>query len=411
MKKIISYLLTTFFLFILALTFPRLALAAKFSLNPLSKDINVGQELDINISLDTQDKEAKGVEAKLSFNKDLVEITRVNFLGIFPANDQSINNSDGYVQISSNMESPGASFNGNSNWATLTLKGKAKGSTELKFSCPESGIYDLDVSNLLDCSSLAAGSYTISEEGEPPPGNGEDGDGDGDEEDEPPPPSEPGCTDPSPDTPTNLGAASGPGNGEVTLTWTKVSANHYSLVFGGASGAYEYGAANIGDTNQYVVRQLAPGKLYYFAVTAVKGCASSGFSSEVSARAKGATGGTPAKVTPKTSPKPTPTPPYQPIGEILPEVDFPTEEEVMKVTPIPIYEPEEKGPSPFRTILLILAFLAILIGLGFGLWKLIKGKMPPPPPKIVIPEEPGAPKPTPPEQAPSSPAPLPQEQA
>jgi hypothetical protein len=179
-----------------------------------------------------------------------------------------------------------------------------------------------------------------------------------------------------------------------------VSADYYAVFFGGASGAYEYGAANIGNTNQYIVKQLSPGKLYYFAVAAVKGCASSGLSNEASARAKGAIGGTPAKVTPKASPKPTPTPPYQPIGEILPEVDFPTEEEVVTPTPIPIFEPGEARPSFLRTILLALAFLLILVGLGFGLWKLIKGRMPPPPPEIVIPEGPTPTEPSaPPAQA------------
>jgi len=398
MKKIISFLLTTFFLLFLAFVFPQSAYAAKFNLDPLSKNINIGDQFDVSIKLDTQNKEVEAVQAELSFNKDLIEITAVSFSGIFAANHQNINNSSGVVQVGSTTESADVGFNGNTNWVTLTIKGKTEGSTELRFSCSLSGILELTTHiNLLDCGSLAAGSYTITEATQPPPGDEEDGNGDG--EDEPPPPSEPGCTDSSPDTPTNLGSASGPNNGEVTLTWTRVSADYYALFFGGASSAYEYGAPNIGDTNQYVVRQLTPGKLYYFAVTAVKGCASSGFSNETSARAKGATGGTPAKVTPKTSPKPTPTPPYQPIGEILPEVDFPTEEEVMKVTPIPIYEPEEKGPSPFRTILLVLAFLAVLIGLGFGLWKLIKGKMPPPPPEIIIPEGPVPTEPlSPPEQ-------------
>jgi len=393
MRKIIYFSFITFFLFVLALISPRSALAAKFIINPLSKTINVGQEFNVSINLDTQGKEVGVAQAKLSFDKNLIEVLRVNFQTIFPDNVQSVNNNDGFVQVGSNMESFALSFNGNSLWVTLSLKGKAKGTADLRFSCPESGILEAGTpNNLLDCGSLAAGSYTISEESQPPPGDEEDGNGNGGNGG--PPPSEPGCTDLSPDTPTNLGAASGPNNGEVTLTWTRVSADYYSVFFGGASGAYQYGAVNIGNTNQYIVRSLMPGKLYYFAVAAVKGCASSGFSNETSARAKGPTGGTPAKVTPKTSLKSTPTPPYQPIGEILPGVDFPTEEEVVTPTPIPIFEPGEGKPSPFRTILLILAFLAVLIGLGFGLWKLIKNRRPPSPPEIVIPEGPSPTEPS-----------------
>ena len=396
MKKISSFLFTTFFLLFLIIVFPQSAFAAKFTLDPLNKNTKIGEEFQVKVTLDTQSKEVDQIQATLSFNKDFLEVKSVSFSGIFPSNFQSINNADGRVQFASGKDLTSGSFNGNSLWVTLNLKGKAKGTTDLRFSCSESGILEAGTpTNLLDCSSLAAGSYTITEESQPQPtatptpesgGNG----------------GQPGpsCTDLSPDTPTNLGAASGPNNGEVTLTWTRVSADYYSVFFGGASRAYEYGAVNIGNTNQYIVRSLTLGKLYYFAVAAVKGCASSGFSNEASARAKGATGGTPAKVTPKTSPKPTPTPPYQPIGEILPEVDFPTEEEVVTPTPIPIFEPEEGKPSPFRTILLILAFLGILIGLGFGLWKLIKGKMPPPPPRIVIPEGPSPTEPSvPPVQA------------
>lgn len=373
MKKII--LLTLSFLF-LTLIFPREAFAAKFNLDPLTKGIKVGEQFSVNLSLDTQGKEVSGVQAKLSFNKDVIEVSGVSFSGIFPSNDHYIDNNGGYVQVGSSLELETSGFNGNSNWVTLTLKGKAKGSTELRFSCSESGILEIKTyNNLLDCGSLGAGSYTITEEGQPAPTA------------TPTPtsgPGGPGCTDLSPNTPTNLGAASGPGNGEVTLTWTKVSADYYSLVFGGASGAYQYGAANIGNTNQYIVRQLNPGKLYYFAVAAVKGCASSGFSQEASTRAKGA-----GEVTPSQKITPIPTPfIYQPISEVFPEVEFPTQEEIISPTPTSV--PEEEGKLLGITIKKLLAitfFLIVLIVVIFAFWRMIKRRQPPPPPHIVLPPE------------------------
>lgn len=385
--KRIFFLPILFSLFLFTLLFPRSVFAAKFILDPLSKSLKVGEEFQVKINLDTQSKEVNGIQAKLIFSKDLLEVKGVSFSGIFPANFQSVDNANGNVWVSSGEDLSTDSFNGTSTWVTLTLKGKSKGSAELRFSCPDSVILDFITKsdNLLDCSSLGAGSYTITEESQPQPtathtpepgGNG----------------GQPGpsCTDSSPNTPTNLGAASGPNNGEVTLTWTKVSADYYSVFFGGASRAYQYGAVNIGNTNQYIVRSLTPGKLYYFAVTAVRGCASSGFSNEASARGKGATGGTPAKVTPKASPKPTPTPAYKPIGEILPEVDFPTEEEVVTPTPMPT-GPAEKRPWPIRTILIVGFFLMVLITLIISIWRTIKEKLPPPPPNIVIPSEPSPP--------------------
>jgi len=386
-KRTLSFLFIFLILFIFASIFPKSVLAAKFNLDPSSKSAKVGEQFDVKVNLDTQSKEVSGVQAKLSFNKDLIEVSGVSFSGIFPSNDRYIDNNNGYVQVGSTLEQEPSGFNGNSTWVTLTIKGKTKGSTELRFSCSESYIFELGgFNNLLDCSSLNAGSYTITEESQPqptatsaPPPSGDGGQ------------PGPSCTDSSPNTPTNLGAASGPSNGEVTLlTWTKVSADYYSVFFGGASRAYQYGAVNIGNTNQYIVRSLTPGKLYYFAVVAVKGCASSGFSNEASARAKGAIGGTPAKVTPKASPKPTPTPAYKPIGEILPEVDFPTEEEVVTPTPIPT-GPTEERPLPIRTILIVGFFLMVLIALIISIWRTIKEKLPPPPPNIVIPSEPSPP--------------------
>src|SRR4030042_3848436 len=120
MKRIIFYFLTTLCLLVLSLVFPQSAFAAKFNLDPLTKNIKVGEQFSISIGLDTQGKDVSGVEVKLSFNKDLIEVSGVDFSGIFPANDKNINNGDGYVQISSNMEGGVTSFHGNSHCDTVT---------------------------------------------------------------------------------------------------------------------------------------------------------------------------------------------------------------------------------------------------------------------------------------------------
>lgn len=64
-----------------------------------------------------------------------------------------------------------------------------------------------------------------------------------------------------------LWAKSGPNQGEVTLYWQDAdSANNYHLMYGAQAGSYSYGALNIGNVKSFIVRQLAPGKIYHFAL-------------------------------------------------------------------------------------------------------------------------------------------------
>jgi len=69
-----------------------------------------------------------------------------------------------------------------------------------------------------------------------------------------------------------LSATAGPNIGQVTLSWQhKEDVDTYHLVYGTASGNYQYGALNIGKTTQFTVGSLVPGRGYYFAIVPVKG--------------------------------------------------------------------------------------------------------------------------------------------
>src|SRR5581483_7805264 len=64
--------------------------------------------------------------------------------------------------------------------------------------------------------------------------------------------------------------------GEVVLHWNNFSSvDHYVLIYGNSSTKYQYGALNIasGKDTSYTVRQLQPGKKYYFRIAGVAGCA------------------------------------------------------------------------------------------------------------------------------------------
>ena len=353
-----------FFFCFLSLTLPVAVKAATFSLDPVNKEVKKGDEFQVKIILDTQSKKVNAVEATIVFSKDLLELKTPSFTNLFPLNSQSVDNNNGKAVFDSAETAGGVYYQGSGEWLTLTFTAQQNGTANLNFSCSDSRILELETTqNLLGCSGLSVGAYTISDSGggggEPTPTSAAPG---------------PACTSSSPSAPTNINAVSGPNNGEVTLRWNKSSSTtHYGVVFGPSSKNYQYGAANIGNTDVYVVKSLVPGQLYYFAVVAVNNCAPSGFSPEASARAKGATG--------TGLLKPTPTI-YVPIEEILPEIEptvsaAPFVEEIIP-TPEPTVAPGFFEQIGFGRILLIAAgllFLLLFLILIFG-----RKKQPPSPP-------------------------------
>lgn len=69
-----------------------------------------------------------------------------------------------------------------------------------------------------------------------------------------------------------LVTSSGPGAGQVTVSWNDVATvDNYHIVYGTGPSKMEYGALNIGKVNKYTVKGLVPGSTYYFAVVPVFG--------------------------------------------------------------------------------------------------------------------------------------------
>lgn len=93
-----------------------------------------------------------------------------------------------------------------------------------------------------------------------------------------------------PQAPSKVWSKSGPGVGEVTLYWDEANyADRYGVAYGTKSNTYLYGAENIGEesSRKYTVKSLTPGVTYYFRMIAARNGASSPFSYEVRAVAKG----------------------------------------------------------------------------------------------------------------------------
>ncbi|MFH0863578.1 MAG: cohesin domain-containing protein [Candidatus Gottesmanbacteria bacterium] len=384
MKRILFTLILIFF--ITGFISVNKAYAARYGLSPTTKSLNVGDTFSVTISLDTDNKNVSNIQATLNFSKDLIENTGINFADLFPKNFKLIDNNLGSTKIGSGKDLQATFYKGSGDWVTLDFKAKAAGQATIAFVCLDSGILELGVEgNLLDCNALPSGTYSISELGvvaspaSTPPSNGSNNNNSSGTNN-----TSPGsysCNDTQPGTPTNLTATSGPNNGQVTLGWTKATnADYYSLAFGTASKKYDYGAVNIGNGNSYKVSGLAPNTLYYFAITAVHGCASSGFSQEASARAKGIASGTTG--TKKSTPVPS-TPPYKPAFEVFPKLI--TQSPALLTSPIPTVS-LKPTPSPIVSDAVISEILKgtiiissiILVGVLIGLL-LIKQQKPKPP--------------------------------
>ena len=165
---------------------------------------------------------------------------------------------------------------------------------------------DSEDGNVLDCAGSSSASFTIAESGgdsgsdDSDDDNQDSGDDDSDSgtggstgisTSNSQPSREPWCKKSYPARPTNLKAETSTQRKQVKLTWTKVEGEvtHYTVTYGRTwvdnHGPNEYGAPNIGNTDQFVVDGLQPGQLYYFVVTAVNDCASSGYSDGASAYA------------------------------------------------------------------------------------------------------------------------------
>jgi len=257
-KKIILFLISL----ALFLTLASPVKAAHFNLEPQTGEYTQEEEFSVKVNLDTVDQDVSGIDLIFSFNQDLLEVKTVDFNNLFTLNDSQLDNSQGRLKIYSTMNSSTASYRGSDRLVTLKVRTKKEGEAKLTFVCQsgqtgdDTNIWKKGGGDIVDCGALKEGVYKIKA----------------------------GCQ--TPEVPPNVKAETGPGSGQVTLSWTKVSgAKHYNITYGPSSLNYQWGAPDVGDVDSYVVSGLEPGKPYYFIVTAVNDCGSSGARQEVAAYA------------------------------------------------------------------------------------------------------------------------------
>jgi len=265
--------MTLFFLFAFFI-FPKSALAAKFTLSPDTKTVESGDQYTVDVYLDTEGKTINSADLQLTYPQSIIWVDSVEYPSTFPFHVQQIIKNDGKVIFHFGANSQSTRFNGNSLVAKLYLSTHSAGTGYLNFVCDNSNdsddtnIWEADTGNdIVNCGGQTRGLYYITAKIGGTVVN-------------------PACS--RPPEPKNVKAVSGPQSGQIILTWDAVSsASYYTLTYGLTSKGYSFGASNLGTATSYTVGNLTPGRRYYFVLTTVNACDSSGYSAEVSAKAQG----------------------------------------------------------------------------------------------------------------------------
>jgi len=249
---------------------------ASLKVIPERSTVIKGEWFKVKVKIDAGGSQLTEARAALRYDQNKIKIERINFAAYARNNHLAIDNNQGRTEVRSffNAQAPGY-FTGNETWFEVTLSTHGEGLANFWFDCrrgadDETNLLRFGGGDIVDCNKIGQGWFTVDLADRSSVISDQDY----------------VCSKTPPAVPANLTAVSGPGRGEATLKWDKVNgATHYTVTYGTESANYQYGSPNIGDTNRFTVRGLVPGQDYYFVLTAVNVCASSGYTSQVSAQA------------------------------------------------------------------------------------------------------------------------------
>jgi hypothetical protein len=158
-----------FFIFVFSLAFifvlgTQEAGAQSFSLSPSTATQPAGEEFTVQLKIDTGGKEVTAADVKISFDSNVLQVTKVLEGTFFPEVTHNIYAGTLYVGGSFLQESQTSS--GSGTLATLTLEGKTVGVGKLAFVCTtqntDTNILDVTATDIVNCSANKEGTYTIS---------------------------------------------------------------------------------------------------------------------------------------------------------------------------------------------------------------------------------------------------------
>jgi len=364
-------------------------------------DLKVNESNKLIIELDTKGQAVNGAQIGLRYDPSKVRFNDVEAGTIFNSTNTTATfrkdtGEDGKVwMIYMWPASPEITYNSKGTFAKVSFTPLKTDTSNIEIVCSGTFISKVvvGIQNTLNCSGsqgLVLSNISSSDSGT---GGGSNQNLQSSSQ----PSREPWCTKEYPERPANLKATTGSKAGQVHLGWTKsAKTSHYTVTYGEKWMDFKYGNPDIGDTDQFDVNGLKPGVMYYFVVTAVNVCASSGYSDGASAYAGKSvyTGSSTGTTKPKATTAPTLAPAVATATPAVYEVppvatssgssiydDWDTDDWTNQPTStpdaevIPADNDQQSGGSILLTLAKILPWvgLVILVILGIMLVKFIKG--------------------------------------
>lgn len=293
MKTILRLSFVALLLFAISWS-PSQAAEGTFSWSASSASVQTGSTATIGLTLNTGGTNATGADAVLSFDPNTIEVTAVSFStpNLFPQNFFTTDPSSGILRISSTYTDISSSYSGSGAFATVTIRGKKAGSTSLSWRCTPGATNDTNIlvqgsgDDVVSCGlptlAITVSDAVTSTQSTPPPSQNQpatsqstnqstnqSSSGNQDQ----------GSTTCSSlrSTPTSLSAQAVSAT-SVKLSWRKdVNATNYTIAYGTTPGSFQFGATNIGNVSEFIVSYLNPNTTYYFSLSGVNACSSSGF--------------------------------------------------------------------------------------------------------------------------------------